>query len=275
MALFLCSFFFTSLLFSTINQSINHSNHMDSSPHPALKEVLVEKDNDFCETTAANDGEDGLRRRGRRIKIIATGAALLAIICIPIIHWRTTLRYSVAMEEVTISYDFDADQESPCGGTTRRSTTLLVPGDDSSWYDGCNVCTGNNCNTRDCVGGCDVNGFYYDKGEKVHSVDCNVCKCFKSGVFCTNRNCRGCYYEGNKYESGATFSDGCNSCTCEDDGEVTCSQDDECDGCTWQGILYEVDTCFVQDGDNVCGCFDEGVACTTDALWDKLAESVY
>ena len=76
-----------------------------------------------------------------------------------------------------------------------------------------------------------------------------------------------CEYEGQTYEPGDDFpaADGCNSCTCGDDGEVACTLVD-CPPlrCDYGGSSFELDTSFpAGDGCNTCTCTEQGVTCGT------------
>lgn len=86
-----------------------------------------------------------------------------------------------------------------------------------------------------------------------------------------------CTYEGEGYALGERFpaADGCNTCTCEKTGSVSCTEiacsldggsaPDGGNGgtCSYGGSVYDVGETFKgTDGCNTCSCTEEGVACT-------------
>ncbi len=75
-----------------------------------------------------------------------------------------------------------------------------------------------------------------------------------------------CVVDGVEHAPGDTFpaDDGCNTCTCGDDGEVSCTLIGCVETCTYQGTVHEVGTTFpAGDGCNTCSCGEGGlVACT-------------
>jgi hypothetical protein len=73
-----------------------------------------------------------------------------------------------------------------------------------------------------------------------------------------------CTVDGQAYEVGDTFSDGCNTCTCESGGAVSCTELDCGSGCVVDGVFREVGETFVAvDGCNTCTCdAPESVSCT-------------
>jgi hypothetical protein len=84
-----------------------------------------------------------------------------------------------------------------------------------------------------------------------------------------------CSYEGEDYEAGDSFpsADGCNSCSCMEDGGIACTLM-ACGGegggsggvavCSYEGVVYHAGDSFpAADGCNSCGCMDDGsIACT-------------
>ncbi len=70
------------------------------------------------------------------------------------------------------------------------------------------------------------------------------------------------------YAIGATFEDGCRSCTCNEDTSITCTATDACTtGCDdGTGTIVDVGAFWpVGDGCNVCQCQADGSAdCTTN-----------
>ena len=76
-----------------------------------------------------------------------------------------------------------------------------------------------------------------------------------------------CEYEGQTYEPGDDFpaADGCNSCTCGEDGLVGCTLVD-CppSGCEYDGNTYDLYERFpAGDACNTCICTEVGVTCET------------
>lgn len=77
----------------------------------------------------------------------------------------------------------------------------------------------------------------------------------------------GCTYGNERYGEGETFpdKDGCNECSCGEDGQVACT-DRACApvGCDYGGRRYDVGSSFPgSDGCNQCTCQEGGqVACT-------------
>ena len=72
-----------------------------------------------------------------------------------------------------------------------------------------------------------------------------------------------CEVDGELYEPGDSFpaSDGCNTCTCMNDGTVACTE--MACGCAYGGAFYQVgETFWADDGCNKCTCIAGGVACT-------------
>lgn len=64
-----------------------------------------------------------------------------------------------------------------------------------------------------------------------------------------------CVVDGNAYQVGDTFSDGCNTCTCESGGNVSCTEFDCSSGCVVDGVFREIGETFVApDGCNTCTC---------------------
>jgi hypothetical protein len=76
-----------------------------------------------------------------------------------------------------------------------------------------------------------------------------------------------CEYEGETYKPGDDFpaSDGCNTCTCGDDGSVACTLVDcHPTRCDYGGSSYELFEMFpAGDGCNMCICHETGVTCGT------------
>ncbi len=153
----------------------------------------------------------------------------------------------------------------------------------AAFDDGCRSCTCNADTTITCVetAACertceDALGGSYDIGELWSAGDrCNVCQCVVGDagapeVSCTSNDCGlPCIYAGQQRPSGTSFPalDGCNTCTCGDDGvvgctEMACACDAEAEW--WRDYVgSSVEDCAVIDFDcppnttgfsNQCGC---------------------
>jgi hypothetical protein len=58
------------------------------------------------------------------------------------------------------------------------------------------------------------------------NVDCNTCTCNGDGsISCTEAACAVCEQDGNGYQAGESFpaGDGCNLCTCQPDSSIVCT----------------------------------------------------
>jgi hypothetical protein len=76
-----------------------------------------------------------------------------------------------------------------------------------------------------------------------------------------------CYYNDDVYNVGETFdaADGCNTCGCNEDGLVSCTEMYCYKGCEWDGAFYNVgDTIGDSDGCNYCYCEEDGNVWCTD-----------
>lgn len=75
---------------------------------------------------------------------------------------------------------------------------------------------------------------------------------------------KNCVVGGKTYADGATFTNGCNGCSCND-GEVTCDLRDCVDGCIYAGKGYAPGESFpATDGCNTCSCESGGVVSCTE-----------
>jgi len=112
-----------------------------------------------------------------------------------------------------------------------------------------------------------------DAEPSVCDVDCDgddACSSLGSEYRCQSGVCRlpGCIHDGQSYPIGEEFpaSDGCNSCSCTEDGvlctEIGCGSPPNT--CEWDGTTYDIGEEFrTADGCNSCSCTEDGVACTT------------
>ncbi|MCA9520158.1 MAG: hypothetical protein KC609_04275 [Myxococcales bacterium] len=75
-----------------------------------------------------------------------------------------------------------------------------------------------------------------------------------------------CSYDGKTYNVGDKFpsSDGCNTCVCDEKGNIACTEMACVAVCNYEGtIYYSGDSWKASDGCNTCSCTDNGlVACT-------------
>ncbi|AUX40746.1 uncharacterized protein SOCE26_021470 [Sorangium cellulosum] len=77
-----------------------------------------------------------------------------------------------------------------------------------------------------------------------------------------------CEVDGAVYSPGDSFpaSDGCNTCTCTEDGTVACTLMECVSSCTYEGVEYPAGASFpASDGCNTCTCDASGsgnVGCT-------------
>ena len=78
-----------------------------------------------------------------------------------------------------------------------------------------------------------------------------------------------CVVGDQTYAEGDTFSaaDGCNTCSCQADGSLACTEMACADGCSYDGQHYDTGDSFpADDGCNSCSCEADGtVACTAMA----------
>jgi hypothetical protein len=87
-----------------------------------------------------------------------------------------------------------------------------------------------------------------------------------------------CTYNGATHQAGTTFpaTDGCNTCTCDAQGQVACSLlGCEVPVCSYAGTTHAVGASFPSaDGCNSCSCTPSGaVACTERACFDGGSDS--
>jgi hypothetical protein len=181
-----------------------------------------------------------------------------------------------------------------CYATCVVDGVEYLPGDSFIAPDGCNTCSCDwsgevYCTEMACTPcedgadcGCFVDDLYINPGETVQLDECTWCTCGENGeLFCEGFD--GCYptcfVDGAEYYPGDTFQspDGCNTCSCDWSGQVSCTEmaccadengDGECDAtCTYDGIGYAAgDTFPSTDGCNTCGCDSSGyVVCTAMA----------
>ena len=76
----------------------------------------------------------------------------------------------------------------------------------------------------------------------------------------------GCDWQGQHYAPGQTFpaGDGCNSCSCEPNGQVACTLMACVQGCDYNGKLYQPGESYpATDGCNTCTCQMDGQSICT------------
>ena len=125
---------------------------------------------------------------------------------------------------------------------------------------------------------CEYDGEMYAQGETFPSTDgCNTCTCMDNGlVACTLMAC-GCMVDDSFHLVGESFpaDDGCNTCTCVAPGEVACTE--MACGCEYDGTWHAEGESFpATDGCNTCTCMaGGGVACTLMACGCLVGGSFY
>ncbi len=92
-----------------------------------------------------------------------------------------------------------------------------------------------------------------------HEDGCNTCTCTENGIMCTLIHCPG--NDCGDHAPGDTWDagDGCNTCSCTEDGRVRCTAmlcPDDCGGRAL-GEHWEH-----EDGCNTCTCTEDGIICT-------------
>jgi len=100
---------------------------------------------------------------------------------------------------------------------------------------------------------------------------------------CMDANKTTCTYDGVKHDVGDSFPslDGCNTCSCNGDGQVACTAKACVVTCTYDGQVHQVgDTFPSTDGCNTCTCGDAGaiacteMACVTTCTYDGETHQV-
>ena len=114
--------------------------------------------------------------------------------------------------------------------------------------------------------GCTVGGVTYAVGDSFPAEDgCNTCTCGEDGnAACTEIGCAtGCEYEGAFHEDLESFPAGDGCNTCTCiGGEVGCTEK-ACPPCEYNGMTYATGETFpAGDGCNTCTCVDSQPKCT-------------
>lgn len=92
-----------------------------------------------------------------------------------------------------------------------------------------------------------------------HEDGCNTCTCTENGIMCTLIHCPGDDCGDHRPGDSWDAGDGCNTCTCTEDGRVRCTLmvcPDDCGGRAL-GESWEH-----EDGCNTCSCTENGIVCT-------------
>lgn len=117
-----------------------------------------------------------------------------------------------------------------CGGTV--STSPGSAGSDSGGASGSAASAGSA--GSGAAGSCVYDGKTYPDGARFPDTDgCNSCFCESGSVGCTLVDCAvHCHFGGKIYRPGDTFKNDCNSCACESDGSISCTEIACADQCT-------------------------------------------
>ena len=146
--------------------------------------------------------------------------------------------------------------------------------------DGCNTCDCQDdgtlfCSEMGCLPGCWVEelGVELAIGESFtrENASCGEdCTCTEGGLACYARPCRppACLFDGEEYAVGAAFRapDGCNTCTCLEDGRVVCTER-ACPGRTCviegEGVELAIGQSYTMPGycGDICTCTEGGLEC--------------
>ena len=115
---------------------------------------------------------------------------------------------------------------------------------------------------------CEYAGESYESGESFPASDgCNTCSCGEDGeVLCTVMACETpvCEVGGQSYAPGESWAADCNTCACMDDGTISCTQI-WCGTCEYEGVSYSAGESFpASDGCNTCSCGDDGMVGCTE-----------
>jgi hypothetical protein len=109
---------------------------------------------------------------------------------------------------------------------------------------------------------CTYDGQTFEIGDSFPSTDgCNTCTCGENGaVGCTQMGCVAiCEYNDVVYQQGDTFMENGCLCSCGADGQVSCNEEG-CDTfCEYGGKYYSSGNSFeASDGCNTCTCGEDG-----------------
>lgn len=151
-----------------------------------------------------------------------------------------------------------------CGGTVRRSGSDGGAGSSSNG--------GSSGGTSPTGKSCEYQGHTYASGDVIPMGKCSQCSCSNGDVSCALLPCdppeQGCNYQGKLYQVGESFpaADGCNTCSCEADGSIGCTEIGCSNTCQSLGDQYLMlvdaaalcmrnEECFMRLPDKLgCGC---------------------
>ncbi|MFT3768349.1 MAG: hypothetical protein QM820_23115 [Minicystis sp.] len=119
------------------------------------------------------------------------------------------------------------------------------------------------CEVQVSTNGCVVGGTTHAPGTSFPAPDgCNTCTCDADGsVGCTELACvGGCFDDAGPHEVGETWGDDCNQCTCLASGDIACTGELCPVTCEWEGQTYTPGQQFpAGDGCNTCECEPDGI----------------
>ena len=124
------------------------------------------------------------------------------------------------------------------------------------------------CTNNAC--GCTHNGASVQFGATVPKGDgCNDCTCQNNGqMVCTSKPVPcGCTYNGRNLAIGATVPNGCNTCVCQSSGTVSCTNN-PCN-CQYMGRVMQFGEVVLRDC-NTCTCKQTGQVCLFPSTYKKL-----
>ncbi|WP_437688806.1 hypothetical protein [Sorangium sp. So ce176] len=117
---------------------------------------------------------------------------------------------------------------------------------------------------------CEYHGVDHRPGDTFPDDDgCNSCSCTEDGtIACTDMECiSGCTFDGVTYAAGEKFPADCNTCECQEDGTLLCTLISCFDGCIHDGIDHAPGESFpASDGCNTCTCGEDGSVACTEEV---------
>jgi hypothetical protein len=121
------------------------------------------------------------------------------------------------------------------------------------------TCVNGKVQAQDQICKCVYNGNNFALGQ-TFNVECNTCVCNQNGqVTCSNNHC-GCTFNNQKLQPGQSVPapDGCNTCTCGTNRQMSCTNQ-PCE-CRRNGQVYRINQEFpAGDGCNNCKCNTNGM----------------
>ncbi|HYQ04795.1 MAG TPA: hypothetical protein VER96_39240 [Polyangiaceae bacterium] len=157
-----------------------------------------------------------------------------------------------------------------CGGTVSISPgsagAAAVAGSDSGGASGSAASAGSA--GSGAAGSCVYDGKTYPDGARFPDTDgCNSCFCQSGSVGCTLVDCAvHCQFGGKFYQPGDTFKNDCNTCTCQSDGSIECTQIACADQCTdlqqqYADALKQAKACDPTQRHPCTGTASAGIVC--------------